>query len=81
MKKLLMAAAIAISALTVSVPAQAQDRTIGGAVVGGVAGAVIAGPVGLLVGGVTGAVVGNNMERPRRVCWTNRRGNRTCRWR
>lgn len=78
MKKILMAAVISVAALGATAPVQAQDRTVSGAVVGGLAGALVAGPVGLVVGGVGGAVVGNNMNR-RRVCWTNRRGNRVCR--
>jgi hypothetical protein len=42
-------------------------------------GALVAGPIGLVVGGVGGAVVGNNIERPRNVCYVNNRGREVCR--
>jgi outer membrane lipoprotein SlyB len=79
MQKILFAAAISLAAIGASAPAQAQSPTLTGAIVGGLTGALVAGPIGLVVGGVGGAVVGNNIERPRNVCYVNNRGREVCR--
>ncbi|MBV9558255.1 MAG: hypothetical protein JO254_14395 [Pseudolabrys sp.] len=72
--------------------ANAQSATVGGALVGAGTGAVIGGAVGggrgaavgAVVGGTTGAAIGASAE-PRyhreRRCWTNRYGERVCRYR
>lgn len=79
MKKFLFAAVLSLASLGTAGTAQAQSQTLTGAVVGGLTGALVAGPFGLVVGGIGGAVVGNNIERPRNVCYVNNRGREVCR--
>lgn len=79
MKGILFAAALSVASLSIAGTAQAQSQTLTGAVVGGLTGALVAGPFGLVVGGVSGAVIGNNIERPRNVCYVNNRGREVCR--
>ncbi|GBU18244.1 MULTISPECIES: hypothetical protein [Methylobacterium] len=57
MKKFLLAAGLALSALTVSVPADAQGL-VGGARRGAAEGDRVGGPVGGVIGGAVGAGVG-----------------------
>lgn len=80
MKKIVLAAAISLAALTTTIPAQAQDGAISGAVVGGVTGAVVGGPIGLVVGGVTGAFIGDNIDARSERCWIER-GRQVCAYR
>ena len=68
---------VALAALPVT--ANAQERTVTGAVIGATAGAIVAGPVGLVVGGVIGANVGGPRITPRRECWRDEFGRRICR--
>ncbi len=79
MKRILFATALSLASLSAAGTAQAQSQTLTGAVVGGLTGALVAGPFGLVVGGVSGAVIGNNIERPRNVCYINNRGREVCR--
>lgn len=79
MKRILFAALLSLASLSAAGTAQAQSQTLTGAVVGGLTGALVAGPFGLVVGGVGGAVIGNNIERPRNVCYVNNRGREVCR--
>jgi uncharacterized protein YqgC (DUF456 family) len=79
MKRILFAVALSLTSLSAAGTAQAQSQTLTGAVVGGLTGALVAGPFGLVVGGVSGAVIGNNIERPRNVCYVNNRGREVCR--
>lgn len=80
MKKIFLAAAISLAALTSTIPAQAQDGAVTGAVAGGVTGAIIGGPVGLVVGGVTGAFIGDNIDARAERCWIER-GRQVCAYR
>lgn len=79
MKRILFVAALSLASFGTASTAQAQSQTLTGAVVGGLTGALVAGPFGLVVGGVGGAVIGNNIERPRNVCYVNNRGREVCR--
>ncbi|MDP2410664.1 MAG: hypothetical protein Q8M26_10310 [Pseudolabrys sp.] len=68
----------------VAIPVAVQAGTLEGVAIGAGSGALIAGPPGAIVGGVIGGVVGGPNVVPRkryRQCWTNRNGNRQCRWR
>jgi len=72
-------AATAFLALAASMqPAQAQNNTVGGAILGGVVGGVIGGAatgraegaiVGAVIGGVAGAAIGNEADRRGRYYW------------
>ncbi|MFG1345697.1 glycine zipper domain-containing protein [Xanthobacter autotrophicus DSM 431] len=70
-------AAIALAAVAFAgtvATAEAQNNTVGGALIGGTAGALIGGAVtgnaggvaaGALIGGTTGAIIGNQQDRRR----------------
>ncbi len=78
MKKIVMAAAISLAAITTTVPAQAEPGgAFTGAVTGGVIGGVIGGPVGIAVGAVSGAFVGDRVTAPN--CFTDEFGRTLCR--
>ena len=57
-KKLALAAALAITPAIAFAQSQPSGGAVGGATAGAVGGAVVGGPVGAVVGGVGGAVVG-----------------------
>jgi hypothetical protein len=74
MIRFIMAAALALIALTPAPPAAAQDNTVGGALLGGAAGAIIGGAAtgraggavaGGIIGAAAGAMLGSQLE-PRR---------------
>lgn len=77
MKKVVLAAAISLAALTTTIPAQAQEGAVSGAIIGGTTGAIVGGPVGLVIGGVTGAFIGDNVEANSERCWIER-GRQVC---
>ena len=77
MKRIIAAAAFVALAASLQ-PAQAQNNTVGGAIVGGVLGGVIGGAatgrpegaiVGAVIGGVAGAAIGNEADRRGRYYW------------
>jgi uncharacterized protein YcfJ len=78
MNKMIMAAAISLTAITTTMPAQAEPGgAFTGAVTGGVVGAVVGGPVGLAVGAVSGAFVGDRVTGPN--CYIDDFGRQLCR--
>lgn len=81
MSRILIAAVLALTALTTAANAQIGERTMTGVAIGAGTGAVVAGPVGAVVGGVAGGVIGGPRVSSRRTCWRDRYGERRCRWR
>ena len=78
MKKIIMAAAISLAAITTTVPANAEPSgAFTGAVSGGIVGGVIGGPVGVAVGAVSGAFVGDRVTGPN--CYVDDFGRTLCR--
>ena len=77
MRRIFAAAAFLALAATMQ-PAQAQNNTVGGAIVGGVVGGVIGGAatgraegaiIGAVIGGAAGAAIGSEADRRGSYYW------------